>query len=71
MQPSEIACRKCAAQPHEPCFDFYEFDNRVMKNVKKYLAVFHEERVFDAGTWKSTASLVPKELIDKAAEDLI
>ena len=71
MEALWIACRKCAAQPNDQCFDGWKFDNQTQTEVKNYRSGFHEERLFDAATWDSAATPVDKELIRKAAEDLV
>jgi hypothetical protein len=63
MSPSQIACRSCAQQPNEPCWD-YGRDCQYMIASKP---AFHQERILDADSM-DTGGNVSAEEFDKAVQ---
>ena len=64
-QPIEIACRFCAAQPHEPCHATdWTWDNNTSAYVQKALDAPHGERVFDAAMWEVPVKPDPAAVIE-------
>jgi hypothetical protein len=60
MLPAEIACRRCAQQPGEPCITSY---GSIYPD-----GGFHAERIEDAASMEVQGANIGKEEFDKALE---
>lgn len=75
VDPIQIACRACAAQPGHGCD--YRYDSPVTGLPVHAISpiTFHQERVLDAAGWddggKKNDPDIVKEAIDKAVEDIL
>jgi len=64
MLPSQIACRNCAQQPGELCWD-WQRDAQYMVDGRP---AFHQERILDADSQSVPGTNIGKEAFDKVVD---